>query len=70
MKCTFISVLMNLIYGEGPEHNSLPLTSTFKLVIHLCYRAEETVFLFIPGEQWCSYSVTYTVAAKRVETQP
>ncbi len=47
MKCAFISVLMNLIYGEGPVHNFLPSRSTFKSVIHLCYPADVTTSLFI-----------------------
>lgn len=36
MKCAFISVLMNLIYGEGPAHNFLPSKSALKSEIHLC----------------------------------
>lgn len=47
MKCAFISVLMNLIYGEGPVHNFFPSKSTFKSVIHLCYPAVIPTPLFI-----------------------
>ena len=36
MKCAFISVLMNLIYGEGPVHNFLPSKTVLKSAIHLC----------------------------------
>jgi len=47
MKCAFISVLMNLIYGEGPGHNFFPSKSMFKSLIHLCSPAVITTALFI-----------------------
>lgn len=56
MNCAFISVLMNLIYGEGPVHDFLLSKSTFKSVIHLCYPAVHNHTIALG--HYCSFSNT------------
>lgn len=72
MKCAFISVLMNLIYGEGPEHNFLPSKSAFKSAICLCYPADITTPLFIlkywTYSEWCVFFSLFSQLLSCCET--
>lgn len=66
MKCAFISVLMNLIYGEGPVRNFLPSKSAFKSAIHLCYLAVIITPLFIlkywtNSDMICVFQLSHSV---------
>lgn len=67
MKCAFVHVLMNLIYGEGLVHNSFPSKSIFKSVIRLRYHPDVTTPLLIPIEQQrSSRSLSSWAALKHV----